>query len=294
LKAMAQICYQQGKDEAKAEKYLISALSQDPEWGEAYLALANLYLKQGKSREAIANLKKAVSFFPQRADLHYNLGVLYEGEGRVDKAVSELKKAVEQDPKLTAAWVKIGDLHLARQDWQEAIRDYEMAISQNPELAKSLKDKLFRAHSQMALSLHEQGGLDRAEAHYLEALSLRGNEAALLYNLGNLYREKGDLEKAEEAYRSSLKADARWAKAHMGLALLAEARKDWQASLSEWRLFLEKDPQSDLARQIRERIEKISSALERAEKKAKVEPAPSSGPEGRRTHEPLPRLIQTH
>jgi tetratricopeptide (TPR) repeat protein len=270
---MAQICYQQGKDEAKAEKYLISALSQDPEWGEAYLALANLYLKRGNSREAIANLKKAISLFPQRADLHYDLGVLYEGEGRVDEAAPEMKKAVERDPKLTAAWVKVGDIHLARHDWEEAIRDYEMAISRNRELANSLKDKLFRAHSQMALSLHEQGELDKAEAHYLEALSLRGNEAALLYDLGNLYREKGDLEKAEEAYRSSLKADARWAKAHMGLALLAEARKDWQASLSEWRLFLEKDPQSDLAGQIKERIEKISSALERAEKKAKVEPA---------------------
>ena len=97
------------------------------------------------------------------------------------------------------------------------------------------------------------------------------NIEALL--LGNLYREKGDLEKAEEAYRSSLKADARWAKAHMGLALLAEARKDWQMALSEWRFFLEKDPQNDLAEQIRERIEKISSALERPEKKAGVKPA---------------------
>jgi hypothetical protein len=59
----------------------------------------------------------------------------------------------------------------------------------------------------------------------------------------------------------------------MGLALLAEARKDWQMALSEWRFFLEKDPQNDLAEQIRERFEKISSALERAEKKTEVKPA---------------------
>lgn len=220
----------------------------------------------------MSNLGKAISLFPQRADLHYHLGLLYEGEGRADEAFSELKKAVEQDPKLTAVWVKIGDIHFARQEWQEAIRNYKMAIDRDPDLAKSLNDKLFRAHSQMALSFHEQGSLDKAQAHYLEALSLSGNEATLLYNLGNLYRERGDLEKAEEAYRSSLKADAGWAKAHMGLALLAEARKDWQTALSEWRLFLERDPQSDLAAQIRERIEKISSALERAKKNAKAEP----------------------
>jgi tetratricopeptide (TPR) repeat protein len=94
-----------------------------------------------------------------------------------------------------------------------------------------------------------------------------------LYNLGNLYREMGEPKKAEEAYRSSLKADSGWAKSHMGLALLAEARKDWQTALSEWKLFLEKDPQSDLAGQTRERIEKIASALERPEKKTGVKPA---------------------
>jgi hypothetical protein len=47
----------------------------------------------------------------------------------------------------------------------------------------------------------------------------------------------------------------------LGLALTAEARKDWQAALSEWKLFVEKEPQSDLSGQVKERIEKISAAL---------------------------------
>jgi hypothetical protein len=54
---------------------------------------------------------------------------------------------------------------------------------------------------------------------------------------------------------------------------LAEARKDWQTALSEWKLFLEKDPQSDLAGQTRERIEKISVALEQPGKKTGAKPA---------------------
>jgi len=261
LKAMAQICYEQGRPEA--ERYLAAALSLDPNWGEAYLALADLYLKQGKGKEAMSSLEKAVSLFPQRAELHHHLGLLYQEDGQVERAASELGKAVELDPQMTSAWARLGDLYLGRGAWEEAIKSYDAAIRRNGDLARTLKDRLFQAHVQMALSFHQQGRLDEAQVHYLKALSLRGSEAALLYNLGNLYRERGELGKAEEAYRSTLKADAGWAKAHLVLALLAEGRKDWQTALSEWGLYLEGEPQSEIASQVEERIAKISAALKR-------------------------------
>ncbi|MFH0872388.1 MAG: tetratricopeptide repeat protein, partial [bacterium] len=262
LKAMAQTCYEQGKPEA--ERYLAAVLSLDPNWGEAYLALADLYLKQGKTREAMGSLEKAVTIYPDRAELHYHLGLLYEREGRKGEAALELKRAVERDPQLSPAWARLGEIALGRGGWEEAISNCETAIKCDPNLSSNLMDVLFRAHSQMALSLHEQGKLDAAESHYLKALVLQGPESSLLCNLGNLYREKGELKKAEEAYRSALQASPGWAKAHMGLALLAETRKDWQTALYEWRLFLEQEPRSESAGQIRERIEKISSALNRA------------------------------
>jgi tetratricopeptide (TPR) repeat protein len=138
-----------------------------------------------------------------------------------------------------------------------------MAISRDPSLAKSLEDRLFEAYFQAGMSLHGQGKADEAEGYYLKALASGRQEPALSYNLGNLYRERGELGKAEEAYRSALKADAGWAKAHLGLALLAETRKDWQTALSEWGLYLEGEPQSEIASQVEERIAKISAALKR-------------------------------
>jgi tetratricopeptide (TPR) repeat protein len=133
------------------------------------------------------------------------------------------------------------------------------------------------AYSQVGLSLHGQGKASEAEGYYLKALALGRQQPALSYNLGNLYRERGELEKAEAAYRSALKADAGWTRAHMGLALVAEAQKNWPGALMEWKLYLEAQPQSDLAAQIRERIEKISSALNRAGKKVEVKPRPNEG-----------------
>ncbi|MDH7498781.1 MAG: tetratricopeptide repeat protein [candidate division NC10 bacterium] len=147
-----------------------------------------------------------------------------------------------------------------------------MFRDQDPGLKSSLQERLYDAYSQMALFLHQQGKGEEAEGYYLKALALGRQEPAVSYNLGNLYRERGEWAKAEESYRFALQADAGWAKAHMGLALCAEAKKDWQAALSEWRLFLEKEPPSDLSGQVRERIEKISAALDRAGKKAEVMP----------------------
>jgi tetratricopeptide (TPR) repeat protein len=187
--------------------------------------------------------------------------MLYQREGQVERAICQLKRAVELDGHLTASWVMLGDIHSSQANWPEAIRDYEMAIAQDSGLEGSLKERMSEAYSQSAMSLHQQGKAEEAEGHYLKALSLGRQDPALSYNLGNLYREKGELEKAEEAYRSSLQVDTGWAKAHLGLALTAEARKDWQAALSEWKLFVEKEPQSDLSGQVKERIEKISAAL---------------------------------
>jgi len=153
-------------------------------------------LKQGRKKEAMGCLEKALSFFPDRSELHFHLGLLYE----------------------------------------------------------------------------EGGQLDDAEPHYLKALALRWQDPALLHNLGDLYREKGELERAEGSYRAALKADPGWAPAHLGLALLAEARKDWQVALREWRLFLEGKPQSDLADQVRGRIEKISRALSGAKRETAGNP----------------------
>ena len=58
----------------------------------------SLYLKQGKGKEAIAKLDKAIAADPKNPNLYAVLGSLQDQAGNTELAVANYKKAIELDP----------------------------------------------------------------------------------------------------------------------------------------------------------------------------------------------------
>lgn len=82
----------------------------------------------------------------------------------------------------------------------------------------------------------------KAEAHYRHALERKADYALAHFNLGNLYDETGDWSRALECYLRTLEHDATYADAHYNLALIYQNHGEPLKAVKHWRAYLRMDP----------------------------------------------------
>ena len=75
----------------RAESLLQTAVTLDPQYGDAYLQLGILANAQHNNQQAIGYLTRAIESTPSLADAHYRLGVLYDRTGEHEKAKQEFQ-----------------------------------------------------------------------------------------------------------------------------------------------------------------------------------------------------------
>jgi len=97
---------------AQAEKLYQRAISQSPEFSEAYSNLGNVYLARKETNAAITSYQKAVDLDSLKAAYHYNLSRAYAEEaflsGKKDQA---FQKARQLDPQLIDYYSAIDAFH---------------------------------------------------------------------------------------------------------------------------------------------------------------------------------------
>ncbi len=107
-----------------------------------YLAAGVEASRQGKSQEAIADYRIALTLDPANAAAHYNLGVEYFKLGQEDAALAEWQSALQQDPDSPAgqaAAEMTAQVHLSRGDnlsrqgrIAEAVKQWQQAVNAAP------------------------------------------------------------------------------------------------------------------------------------------------------------------
>ena len=141
--------------------------------------------KEGKKTEAIAHLRKAIGIYPDFLMARNDLGALLLESGNVDEAEPELRRAVMLDPKAFNPKVNLGIVLVKKHEFAEAVLILDQGTSLNP------TSPLVRLYLGMALIAMEN--LDRAETELKRAYEFGGREYALaLFNLGQLYMQKGE------------------------------------------------------------------------------------------------------
>ena len=157
-------------------------------WG-----LAELYLD--RPVRAAEVLKRCVDKEPRDEKARLQLAAVQALLGRPDEAqatLGELAKQGDRPPVLHA----LGLIAEARGEYAEARRLYDSALSHDPEHVETL----FRLAYQHDLS----GDDDAAIALYERARRVKPTRVNILLNLGVLYEDKGEYEKAAECYRGVL------------------------------------------------------------------------------------------
>ena len=109
-------------------------------------------------------------------------------------------------------YLRAGDAFRNESDFAGAVRTYRKALEINPNNAA--------VHTNIGISLMQQGNLEEARKHLVRAIELKPDHATAHCNLGIVLRQQDKLEEAAECFREALRADAEYSPAHLHLGAL--------------------------------------------------------------------------
>ena len=197
--------------------------------------------------EAVASLRKVIANngVKPNAKIEYILGKAYfdKGYSYYDEAIKYLELSVASGYIGSDSWEYLALAYSGLGDKTGAVRNFESA------LARSRADVLLIS---AAKAYVDAGQPVKAEALLLELQSNGTDELAKengRFMLGEIFKTRGDIHKAEEQYSLILSKDPSSAEAHYRLGLVFQITGDPIKARAEWRKTVSIDPMHAASRQ---------------------------------------------
>lgn len=104
----------------KAEHFLKASLEKEPYFVPALTDLASLYYRQGRTEDALALCRKALSVNTYQGELNYIYGLCNEALGNYTDAKDGFSIASYSPSVRSAAYVKLAEMYMRDADWTKA------------------------------------------------------------------------------------------------------------------------------------------------------------------------------
>ncbi len=211
------------------------------------LAKYHLILEQYMAAMTLTN--NIIAEHPGSAKAHLFKGILYRDMDDPANAVEALQTAVELDAELVDAWLLMGEI-MGEEDINLALTYFDNAIRAAP-------DQLRPIHSK-ALFLHQSGRLEQALEEYRKAHQMDPGASETFYNAGLLYLELDSLDDAESMFTIAIGNDPSFSKPYFYRAEVHLSREKWEEALVDYKRTQQLNPQS---KGVKQRIEEIEEKL---------------------------------
>jgi tetratricopeptide (TPR) repeat protein len=185
---------------------LCLSCSTNSEKRDDHLAEAEGYLEEGKTNEAVFELRHALRFDPQNADVHYRIAEVLIGNGDAGGALFHFREARRLDPTRTDASIKAaGIIFLEDPDAADALVDEVLAAEPSNAGAYIVRSKAALVREDIDASLRAA----------LKAVELSPEDPTSHVQLGKVHQariRKGQIEKKpvdDAVFEAALAAFAR-------------------------------------------------------------------------------------
>ncbi len=208
---LAKVWDSKGRNSDAEQEYL-TALRLNPRHVLSSYNLANLYLRIGLLEQAIQQFQATLALIPGNAGAHNNLASALMRVGRAAEAEQHYHLALASDPSNSETLINLGNALILENRAQEAIPYLQQAISlESPNPA---------AHISLGIAWLVQGQPRNAIPELELGSELNPVSAPGAYNLGLARLAIGETNKAVEAFRETIRRDARHPGAIKQLELL--------------------------------------------------------------------------
>lgn len=189
----------QAQAKSPADRFIsVTELSQNiPSQAKKEFNKASEAANAGRTEDAIAHLRKAISVFPDFVRARNDLGTYLFSLGRLEEAAEELRKAVSIDNKSFNPALNLGMVLVHLQRFAEAAEILRRGLSLEPNSPA--------ANLYLGMALVGLGDLNDAEKTLKTAHSLGGNKYAIaLFHLGQIYMSRGERDAATKSFENYL------------------------------------------------------------------------------------------
>ncbi|MFQ5669772.1 MAG: tetratricopeptide repeat protein [Acidobacteriota bacterium] len=215
----------------------------------AYNNRGTILLSEGKTQEAIAELRKGLQRAPAAIGLRLNLARALRGAGRDEEALEVLQPALSGAT--TESWMAenfAGNIYMDRGQLDQAERHFQAALKLEPNSAPVFLS--------LGLLWEKRGQPGKALEEYRKVSRMDPDSAEAFNNIGNIYRaqalqargrgkesEAATLfQDAENAYRAGLQADPDFIGTYNNLALVYQDTGRNDEAMDLYRRALDRSP----------------------------------------------------
>lgn len=262
---------------AKAIEEYRKAIDADPSSEYLNAALAELYSRTGRIRDAVLEAQEIIQRDPNNLEAHKLLGRIYLrslGDSSGTQSREVLKLAIEQyealvriEPKNSDNHLLLGGLYIINKDLLKAEGEFKAALAVDPGSEEAV--------TQLARLYGEEGNTKKA-IETLNAVPESGRSSKVYAALGATYEQQKDYKGAIAAYQRALALDKDNLEAMRGLAQNLANDNQMEAALSAYKTLQAADSQDwqaalDVAK-IYRHMGKFDSALENLKKAEALAP----------------------
>jgi Tfp pilus assembly protein PilF len=157
---------------------------------KAYDYMAQAYLKQNKTADAIKTYKEAISVNPSNDGFHLSLGDIYFKNGQQSEAEAEYLLAVRLNPNSADDRYSLGQAYLASGRVSESEVQFERVTKLVPNSSTG--------YYGLGQAFRQAGKSSDAISQLNKAITLDKNFANAYLELGKTYADMGDMDQAKE------------------------------------------------------------------------------------------------
>jgi len=173
------------------------ALALRPDDPDAWLNRGRAYVEKGMLRDGLADLNKSISLDGKSAEAFYHRGRAYAGSGALADAAKDFTAAVRLSPEAIAPYIARAEVLSRGGQWEAAARDAYTAITLG---SRDTRPFLTGCQASIALGDFEALGQYAAGGTEIDPGNPEFHRFA-----GRSFREKGELDRALEAYDQAVK-----------------------------------------------------------------------------------------
>ena len=222
-------CAHATNDYKTARAMYLEATRNNPDYLAPQFGLGQMLLENNELKKAAVCFERVIKADKANVEALKVLGFLYGKEGRDQEALQMLTKATEEAPQDEGCWLELAKLQ-QRLPGQLAAANkaYEKAAG----LIKKLRTVPAEIWNNLGAIRHRLGKLDTAEQAYGYALKVRTLKGvdeydvscvSTQYNLGRLYEDQGEVERAINKYKAILERYPNYLEAFLRLTACEEA-----------------------------------------------------------------------
>ena len=201
--------------------------------------MAAVLLRDGRHAEAENAYRDSLKADPRNADLYDGLGVALLAQGKVRESLDAMDKAIKLSPDKATYRIHRAIARTEATRYPEAEEDFQWA-----DASAGTEDRLEIAINRGRLR-QRQGDFARAEAEFSAAIAIDARSFPAILGRGVARESKGDVPGAAEDYLEAVRLDPKSPQANLRLGLALVTMKKYPLGRRYLERTIELDPTGD-------------------------------------------------